>query len=140
VIEMDAKETARKILNEIYVGTMATVQQGKPFSRYMTFFNEDFTLYTATSKKTDKVDELEKNPNTHILIGYEGEGFGDAYLEIMGTAKISDEESLKEKVWNEQMKPYFTGPDDPELVILKITPDAMRLMNKKGEEPQQIQF
>ena len=137
---MDAKETARKILDESYVGTMATVQQGKPFSRYMTFFNEDFTLYTATSKKTDKVDELEKNPNTHILIGYEGEGFGDAYLEIMGTAKISDEESLKEKVWNEQMKPYFTGPDDPELVILKITPDAMRLMNKKGEEPQQIQF
>jgi len=137
---MDAKETARKILDESYVGTMATVQQGKPFSRYMTFFNEDFTLYTATSKKTDKVDELEKNPNTHILIGYEGGGFGDAYLEIMGTATISDEESLKEKVWNEQMKPYFTGPDDPELVILKIIPDAMRLMNKKGEEPQEIQF
>ena len=38
------------------------------------------------------------------------------------------------------MEPYFTGPDDPELVILKITPDSMRLMNKKGEEPQDIQF
>ena len=137
---MNAKETARKILDESYVGTMATVQQGKPFSRYMTFFNEGFTLYTATSKKTDKVEELEQNPNTHILIGYEGEGFGDEYLEIMGTATISDEESVKEKVWNEQMKPYFTGPDDPELVILKITPDSMRLMNKKGEEPQDIQF
>ncbi|WP_252503795.1 pyridoxamine 5'-phosphate oxidase family protein [Sporosarcina sp. Marseille-Q4943] len=137
---MGAKETARKILDESYVGTMATVQQGKPFSRYMTFFNEDFTLYTATSKKTDKVEELERNPNTHILIGYEGEGFGDAYLEIMGTVMISDEESLKEKVWNEHMKPWFTGPDDPNLVILKVTPDAMRLMNKKGEQPQDIQF
>ena len=92
---MDAKETARKILDESYVGTMATVQSGKPFSRYMTFFNKDFTLYTATSKKTDKVDELEQNPNTHILIGYEGEGFGDVYLEIMGTATISDEESVE---------------------------------------------
>ena len=137
---MDAKETARKILDESYVGTMATVQQGKPFSRYMTFFNEDFTLYTATSKKTDKVEELEQNPHTHILIGYEGEGFGDVYLEIMGTVTISDEESMKEKVWNEHMKPYFTGPNDPELVILKITPDSMRLMNKKGEEPQDIHF
>lgn len=137
---MDAKETARKILDESHIGTMATVQQGKPFSRYMTFFNEDFTLYTATSKMTDKVEELEKNPNTHILIGYDGDGFGDAYLEIMGTAMISDEESLKEKVWNEHMKPYFTGPDDPNLVILKVTPDSMRLMNKKGEEPQGIQF
>ncbi|WP_432359866.1 pyridoxamine 5'-phosphate oxidase family protein [Sporosarcina sp. UB5] len=137
---MDAKETARKILDESYVGTMATVQQGKPFSRYMTFFNEDFTLYTATSKETDKVDELERNPNTHILIGYDGEGFGDSYLEIMGTVTISDEESLKEKVWNDHMKPWFTGPDDPDLVILKVTPDSMRLMNNNGEEPQDIQF
>lgn len=137
---MDAKETARKILDESYVGTMATVQEGKPFSRYMTFFNENFTLYTATSKTTDKVEELEKNPNTHILIGYDGEGFGDAYLEIMGSATISGEESLKEKIWNEHMKPYFSGPDDPNLVILKIIPDSMRLMNKKGEDPQEIQF
>ena len=137
---MDAKATARKILDESYIGTMATVQQGKPFSRYMTFFNEGFTLYTATSKKTDKVEELEQNPHTHILIGYEGEGFGDEYLEIMGTVTISDEESMKEKVWNEHMKPYFTGPNDPELVILKITPDSMRLMNKKEEEPQDIHF
>jgi general stress protein 26 len=137
---MDAKATARKILDESYIGTMATVQSGMPFSRYMTFFNKDFTLYTATSKKTDKVEELEQNPHTHILIGYEGEGFGDVYLEIMGTVTISDEESMKEKVWNEHMKPYFTGPDDPELVILKITPDSMRLMNKKGEDPQDIHF
>lgn len=137
---MDAKETARKILDESYVGTMATVQQGKPFSRYMTFFAEDFTLYTATSKETDKVEELEKNPHTHILIGYDGEGFGDAYLEIMGTVTISDEKGLKEKVWNEHMKPYFDGPDDPNLVILKVTSDSMRLMNKKGEEPQDIQL
>lgn len=137
---MDAKETARKILDESYVGTMATVQQGKPFSRYMTFFSENLTLYTATSKETDKVEELEENPNTHILIGYDGEGFGDAYLEIMGTVTISDEKGLKEKVWNEHMKPYFKGPDDPNLVILKITPDSMRLMNKKGEEPQDIQL
>lgn len=137
---MDAKETARKILDESYVGTMATVQEGKPFSRYMTFSNENFTLYTATSKTTDKVEELEKNPNTHILIGYDGEGFGDAYLEIMGSATISGEESLKEKIWNEHMKPYFSGPDDPNLVILKIIPDSMRLMNKKGEDPQEIQF
>ncbi|MGN7388157.1 pyridoxamine 5'-phosphate oxidase family protein [Sporosarcina sp. SAFN-015] len=137
---MDAKETARKILDESYVGTMATVQQGKPFSRYMTFFSENLTLYTATSKETDKVEELEENPNTHILIGYDGEGFGDAYLEIMGTVTISDEEGLKEKVWNEHMKPYFKGPDDPNFVILKITPDSMRLMNKKGEEPQDIQL
>lgn len=137
---MDAKATAKKILDESLVGTMATVKGNKPFSRYMTFFNEDFTLYTATSKQTDKVEELEANPNTHILIGYDGEGYDDAFLEIMGTVKISDDESLREKVWNEHMKPWFSGPDDPDLIILKVTPESMRLMNKKGQPPQDIQF
>jgi len=74
---MNAKKTALKILKESFVGTMATIQQNKPHTRYMTFFSDEFTLYTATSKKTQKVDELEKNPYTHILIGYDGKGIGD---------------------------------------------------------------
>lgn len=135
---MNAKKEALKILEESYIGTMATVQGNKPYSRYMTFFSDEFTLYTATSKQTEKVDELEANPHTHILIGYEGEGMGDEYLEIAGTVSISDDESMKEKVWNEHMKPYFSGPEDPDLVILKISPDAMRVMNKKGEEPKEV--
>ncbi|MFC7363874.1 MULTISPECIES: pyridoxamine 5'-phosphate oxidase family protein [Bhargavaea] len=135
---MDTKATAQKILDESMVGTMATVQGGKPFTRYMTFFNDGFTLYTATSKQTDKVDELEDNPHTHILIGYDGEGFGDDYLEIMGTAEITDDEGLIDKVWNDSMETYFEGPDDPDLVILKVRPDAMRVMNKKGQPPQDV--
>lgn len=137
---MDAKKTALKILNESYVGTMATIQQNKPHSRYMTFFSDEFTLYTATSKQTQKVDELEANPHTHILIGYEGEGVGDEFLEIEGTVTISSDEQVKEKIWNEHLEPWFSGPEDPNLVILKVTPDSMRLMNKKGEEPKVIEF
>ena len=55
---MDALQTAKDILNHSNVGTMATVYKGKPHSRYMTFFHDELTLYTATSKDTDKVDEL----------------------------------------------------------------------------------
>lgn len=135
---MDTKAAAQKILDESMVGTMATVQGGKPFSRYMTFFNDGFTLYTATSKQTDKVDELEANPHTHILIGYEGEGFGDDYLEIMGKAEVTDDEGLIDKVWNDALEGYFDGPDDPNLVILKVRPDAMRVMNKKGQPPKDV--
>ena len=137
---MDAKKTALKILKESFVGTMATIQQNKPHSRYMTFFSDDFTLYTATSKQTEKVDELEANPHTHILIGYEGKGVGDEFLEIEGTVTISSDEQVKEKMWNKHLEPWFSGPEDPDLVILKVSPDSIRLMNKKGEEPKNIEF
>jgi general stress protein 26 len=137
---MDAKKMALKILKESYVGTMATIQQNKPHSRYMTFFSDEFTLYTATSKQTHKVDELEVNPHTHILIGYEGKGVGDEFLEIEGTVTISSDEQVKEKMWNKHLEPWFSGPEDPDLVILKVSPDSIRLMNKKGEEPNVIEF
>jgi len=137
---MNAKKSALKILKESYVGTMATIQENKPHTRYMTFFNDEFILYTVTSKQTEKVDELEANPHTHILIGYEGEGFGDDFLEIQGTVTISSDETMKEKVWNKMLKPWFSGPEDPNLIVLKVTPDTIRLMNKKGEEPKVIEF
>ena len=140
VEKMNAIETAQKILEESFVGTMATIQGNKPHSRYMTFFNDDFILYTATSKKTEKVSEIKSNPYTHILIGYDGDGFGDAYLEIMGTVDISNDENLKEKLWNEHMEPWFEGPQDPDLIILKVTPESILLLNKKGQEPQSIEF
>ena len=137
---MNTKETVQQIMDTSRIGTMATVEANKPFSRYMTFFHEDFTLYTATSKKTEKVDELEKNPNTHILLGYNDEGYGDSFVEVCGTVSMSDDKSVKEKVWNEHMKSWFDGPEDPNLIILKITPNSIRLMNKKGEAPQTIEF
>lgn len=132
---MKERKTALKVLEDSLVGTMATVKQNKPHTRYMTFFNDEFTLYTATSKQTQKVDEIEDNPHTHILIGYEGKGMGDEYLEIEGVISIYDDESVKEKVWNKHLKSWFSGPEDPDLLILKVDPESIRLMNKKGVEP-----
>lgn len=136
----NAKEQALKILNDNMIGTMATVQQNKPHSRYMTFFNDDFILYTATSKKTHKVEDIEQNPYTHILLGYDGNGLGDSFLEIEGKVEESDDESMKEKVWNDAVKGWFDGPEDPDLVILKIVPTQVRVMNSKGKEPEVVKF
>ncbi|PID23084.1 general stress protein [Sporosarcina sp. P3] len=135
---MTAKDTVQKILDESMIGTMATVDHNKPYSRYMTFMSDGLTLYTPTNKQTEKVDELQDNPYTHILLGYEGEGFGDAFVEYSGRVTISDDDSLREKIWNDHMKPWFDGPEDPNLVILKIEPESIRLMNKSGQPPEDI--
>ena len=134
------KEQILSILQESRVGTMATIHDNKPRSRYMTFFNDDVTLYTVTSKDTHKTGDIEQNPYTHVLLGYEGEGFGDLYVEIEGKVTESDDESLKEKVWNEHLEPWFDGPEDPKILILKIDPEQIRLMNKKGQPPQTLEF
>ncbi|OMP68034.1 pyridoxamine 5'-phosphate oxidase family protein [Domibacillus epiphyticus] len=132
------KDEILTILKESRVGTMATIHGNKPRSRYMTFFNDSLTLYTVTSKDTHKTEDIEQNPYTHILLGYEGEGFGDSYVEIEGKIIESDDQSMREKVWNPHLEPWFDGPEDPRLLILQINPEQIRLMNKNGEPPQSL--
>ncbi|MCW1837177.1 pyridoxamine 5'-phosphate oxidase family protein [Bacillus xiamenensis] len=135
---MSQEELKQKVLNlldEQKVGTLATVEQDQPHTRYMTFFHDGLTLYTPTSKETHKADEIKKNPNVHILIGYTGEGFGDTYAEIAGTATLTDDRELIDRLWSEEMEKWFKGKDDPNLVILKIEPTSIRYMNEGSRTP-----
>ncbi|MGD6896141.1 pyridoxamine 5'-phosphate oxidase family protein [Bacillus infantis] len=136
----DVKEKVLKILEDNKIGTLATVKSNKPHTRYMTFFNDELKLYTATSKETDKTEEIEENPNVHILIGYDGEGLGDAYLEIEGRASVNASEELKEKIWNDHLKPWFDGPNDPNYIVLEIQPTDVRVMNSKDSSFEALEL
>ncbi|AKO93493.1 pyridoxamine 5'-phosphate oxidase family protein [Priestia filamentosa] len=134
----DVKEKIAKVLENNKIGTLATIEGNKPNSRYMTFFNDDLTLYTPTSKETHKTEEIEKNSNVHILLGYDGKGLGDSYVEIEGTAEIYEDQKMKNELWEDEFEHWFDGKDDPNYIILKITPSQIRLMNEKGQKPQTV--
>lgn len=58
----NAKEEALKILEKNMVGTMATVQQNKPHSRYMTFLTITLLCIQQQVKKHIKRKNLSKIP------------------------------------------------------------------------------
>ncbi|MFD2923264.1 pyridoxamine 5'-phosphate oxidase family protein [Halobacillus naozhouensis] len=135
------KEKIFDIMEHHQVGTLATVKDGKPYSRFMTFSNDDeFTFFTPTNKETHKAEEIESNPNVYILIGYEGEGNGDAYLEVEGQAKIRDDQDIKDRLWNDRMKRWFSGKDDPEYIVLEIYPESIQLMNTGTDTPEKLEL
>ncbi|PPA70609.1 pyridoxamine 5'-phosphate oxidase family protein [Jeotgalibacillus proteolyticus] len=136
--QTELKETIMSVFEQNKVGTLSTVRNDKPHSRYMTFFNDGLVLHTPTNRETHKAEEIDKNPFVHILLGYDGEGYGDRYVEIEGTAVIRDSEDLKHKLWSDRFSEWFEGPDDPEYIVLEIEPTAVRLMNA-GEEPQTLE-
>lgn len=140
---MDNEQTKNKVLEVLekrQTGVLASVKKNKPHSRYMTFYHDELTFYTPTSIETHKAEDIKENPNVHLLVGYEGEEYGDPYLEIEGTATIRDDQGLKEKYWSEQMKHYFEGPNDPNYILLEIKPSLIRLMNTEEHEPQIIEL
>ncbi|MFF5994626.1 pyridoxamine 5'-phosphate oxidase family protein [Lysinibacillus sp. KU-BSD001] len=132
------RDQALDILSKHSVGVMATVSNGKPDSRYMTFSNDGFTLYTVTPKDSGKLDELRKNSHTHILYGYENEELGETFLEIEGKVLESNIDEMKERILSNYKGDYLG--DASSLVLLKVEPERLRFMNKSGDNREEINF
>nr|WP_295970326.1 pyridoxamine 5'-phosphate oxidase family protein [uncultured Bacillus sp.] len=123
------KEEILRILNDYRVGTLCTMKGDQPFARYMIFRNDECILYTITSRKTEKVRDILNNPKVHILLGFEGGGRPKPYLDIVANATIHDEKELKDRFWHDNFLKYLTGPDDPNYVIIRCSPQLIRLMS-----------
>ncbi|HWI48321.1 MAG TPA: pyridoxamine 5'-phosphate oxidase family protein [Rummeliibacillus sp.] len=134
----DLKEQVVKIISEHRLGVLSSVENNKPHSRYMTFYNEDLTLFTPTKLDTEKIEEIETNPSVSVLLGYEDKGQSDAYVEISGTASINRSQDLKTKFWEESFNQWFDGPEDPNYVFLQIQPEIVRILNIHGEPSEEL--
>ncbi|AZV42749.1 pyridoxamine 5'-phosphate oxidase family protein [Peribacillus asahii] len=136
--QQDLKKEVVEILSNHRTGVLSSVENNKPHSRYMTFYNEDLTLFTPTKADTEKIEEIEKNPAVSVLLGYEDKGQSDTYVEIAGTSTINNSEQLKKQFWDESFNKWFEGPEDPNYVFLQIQPETVRILNNQGEPPQEL--
>ncbi|MFB5284191.1 pyridoxamine 5'-phosphate oxidase family protein [Peribacillus sp. Hz7] len=136
--QQDLKKEVVEILSNHRTGILSSVENNKPHSRYMTFYNEDLTLFTPTKADTEKIEEIEKNPAVSVLLGYEDKGQSDTYVEIAGTSTINNSEQLKKQFWDESFNKWFDGPEDPNYVFLQIQPETVRILNNQGEPPQEL--
>lgn len=138
--QSNLKEQVIKIISDHRIGVLSSIENNKPHSRYMTFYNKDLILYTPTQMDTEKIEEIKKNPYVSVLLGYEEKGQSDAYVEILGTSTINDSPDLKKQIWNESFNQWFNGPEDPNYVFLQIQPETIRLLNLQGDQPQELTF
>ncbi len=135
----DIRDTALKVIEKDNIGVMSTVTpENKPHARYMTFYNEGFILYTMTDKRTSKVEEIEANPYAYVLLGYEEGLFNKNFVEIEAEVSITENDSLIDHLWSAPMNAVFEGKDDPNILILKLTPKNVYLRGTKNQEVESI--
>ncbi|MEC0178805.1 pyridoxamine 5'-phosphate oxidase family protein [Paenibacillus favisporus] len=141
-LEMEAKiileQNLAKILDHNQFCSFATVEGNRPKQRYMALYNQGLSIHLVTDRKTHKVEELEGNPHVSLLLGYEIGGSREV-VEIEGTCKVTAEDSLRKQIWKEEFKKQFTGPDDPDYVLLEITPVRVEYTGKDGEKHEWIE-
>ena len=137
VKNMHLKEKIATIIQGQRTGVLSTVRNDKTHSAFMMFFHEDFVLYGATDRQSKKKTDIENNPNVHVLLGREGKKLDEDYIEVEGLASIEEDSTLKNKFWNNSLKRWLLGPEDPNYVLIKINPDTIYYIDGAGTtEPE----
>lgn len=49
------------------------------------------------------------------------------YISVRGHAELSDDAARKQALWSAMARPWFSGPDDPDLVLLRIVPEQAEI-------------
>lgn len=118
-MEEEAEARLWEIVEESEVVLLVTVGERYPRMRPMTVvaYEDDGSLWFATSKSSRKVEELRKDPHaTACFLNLEG----GAYAQVFGEAEVVDDPELKKELWDEDWSEYWEGPEDPDYVLLAL--------------------
>ncbi|MFD1387185.1 pyridoxamine 5'-phosphate oxidase family protein [Oceanobacillus oncorhynchi subsp. oncorhynchi] len=127
----------QKILDISKVGVLSTSHNHVPNSRYMVFYHDEAVLYTKTDEDSPKVEEVESNPQAHILLGYE-ETKNKSFLEIKAKVEVINDQETIDWLWETQDKAYFDSKNDPDLTVLKLIPEQIKIMNSDNFDTPEI--
>jgi len=85
---------------------------------------------------SDIKEKIQANPEVHAVYGVTGLETTASYLQIQGRAEVSEDPAEKQALWTDEMKGYFKGPDDPNMVVVVIRPYRIELQSMKSMQPE----
>lgn len=118
-MEQEAEAKLWEIVEESEVVLLITDGGGYPRMRPMTVvaYEEDGTIWFATSKSSRKVEEIGRNPKaTACFLNLEG----GAHAQVFGEAEVVEDPDLKNELWDEDWTEYWDGPADPDYTLLAL--------------------
>ncbi len=127
----DIPDRVRKVMGDVNnLHVLATVDaDGKPHMRWMGAFAEDpgkpWTFYLVCTKGSRKLQQLAANPHAELLFSNP-----DTWevASVAGVAEEADSPEARQLVWVPHLKDYYSGPDDPNMTIIRFTTRCMELL------------
>ncbi|MGT0298797.1 pyridoxamine 5'-phosphate oxidase family protein [Staphylococcus aureus] len=125
-----AIQAIENVLATSKVGVLSSYNN-KPNSRYMVFYNDGLTLYTKTNIHSAKVKKIKENPAAYVLLGY-NDTTNRSFVEMEATIEVVTDQKVIDWLWETQDKSFFSSKEDPELCVLRVVPQSIKLMNDKS--------
>lgn len=132
----DADEATRRHFDEV-VASFATAMlvttrnhEGQLRARPLTVAGRgpNGELYFSTSIDSPKVEEIDRD--AQVVVTFQSE---HRYASLSGTARLSRDRSLVDRLWKESWKVWFPGgKEDPSLAIVIVSPTAAEYWDQTG--------
>lgn len=129
------KKKILKVIGGMRLASLATVRDNKPWVRFVVSYNDDLILYISTFASSRKVKQIKKNPDVHLTIGGSLANLKAPYVQVAGKANIRNDASIRQRCWHKYMNKYYSGPDDPEYVVLEVKPQIIEYMDAETHKP-----
>ncbi|UCE79327.1 MAG: pyridoxamine 5'-phosphate oxidase family protein [Nitrospiraceae bacterium] len=131
----------QRILNatkEMQLMNLATItEDGKPWTRYMVGNADEYLIFRfCTHLESRKVAQIRKNPNIHICAGVHDLETAEQWVQVEGSAEIVTDEQSRHAYWYDELKNYFSGPDDPNYALIVIKPSLIEFGTMGSMTPE----
>jgi general stress protein 26 len=87
------------------------------------------TIYFLTDARRHKDDEIARDP--HINLSFADTG-AQKYVSLTGTAAVSNDRAKIKDLFSTPAKAWWESADDPNIRVLKITPDDAEFWDSPG--------
>lgn len=134
----DLKDKIRQKMNDHTLASFATIaEDGKPWTRYVVVKADDqMNIWFATFKNSRKIHQIGKNPQVHLVLGVTDPQTAVSWLQVQGRAEILEDAETKNVVWYDLLGSIFSGPDDPNYVVCKVTPNRIEYYTMNVPKPE----
>jgi len=115
---------------------LATAEADQPRVRPVTLLNIDQRFWIATSPRSAKARQIRRNPNVEFCLPLSDER-GSGYLRVAGLASLVSDPETKAAIGEKIpfLNDYWSGTDDPNFCLLRITRVEVEYLRPGEEEP-----
>lgn len=111
-----------ELLSEFRTGILVTRDdRGLPRARPLAILkcDRDGAVWFATSDHTPKIEEILRDPGVAVICHRTRD---EAWISLSGGASLTRDRERARELWNAGMRAWFSGPDDPSLVLIRVAP------------------
>ena len=136
--ERGTREELRTLLEEFDTAMLVTRdEEGAPRARPMAMRQRahDTAIWFVTSDDAPKVAEIEKDPMVGAVFYRDGDR---AWISVSGRAGVHRDRQRAAELWTPAMKAWFSGPDDPSILLIRVEPHHAEFYEPKGTKVGRI--